>query len=389
MTDPNPPKKSARKKSARKPSGPRSQGGKPRGVAPTSAKVPANNSVMESPPESTPAPLSLPPLQPGSSLTIPESAAGQTVLAVLRAVRPGESWSKLRSLMHKAYVSLNSTVCVDEARRVVTGDVLELGEQPNRLPPKSSDVHIVYVDAHVVVVEKPTGMMTHRRPEERNWSDERKARQPALDESLNDLLQRRAVGSGRNRPRQSQVRCVHRLDRDTSGILVFARNEAAEESLVSQFRRHSVVRAYWAIVHGRPQDGTIVSNLVRDRGDGRRGSVQNPKVGQRAVTHVRWLEQLGDYSLVECRLETGRTNQIRIHMAEAGHMVCGDPKYNQPYGTEAQRDTSQAPRLALHAAELGFLHPVSGEELFFQMPFPADLEDFATKLRKTSRRIRN
>jgi 23S rRNA pseudouridine1911/1915/1917 synthase len=83
-------------------------------------------------------------------------------------------------------------------------------------------------------------------------------------------------------------------------------------------------------------------------------------MGQRAVTHVRLLEPLGKYSLVECRLETGRTNQIRIHMAEAGHLVCGDPKYDQPYGSEALQDTSGAPRLALHAAELGFVHPTSG-----------------------------
>ena len=227
-------------------------------------------------------------------------------------------------------------------------------------------------------------MLTHRRPEERNWSDERKARQPTLDEALNDLLARRAVSANQPRSRTGLVRCVHRLDRDTSGLLVFARNEEAESHLVTQFRKHTVQRVYWAIVHGRPSDGTIVSNLVRDRGDGRRGSVENPKVGQRSVTHVRWLQQLGNYSLIECRLETGRTNQIRIHMAEAGHLVCGDPKYDQPFAAQAFRDTSQAPRLALHAAELGFIHPVTGEELFFQMPFPPDLEQFAKRLSEGS-----
>lgn len=326
----------------------------------------------------------IPPLQPlavGGSYVVTPDVAGNTILAVLRALRPGESWSKLRGQVHRAFVSLNGVVCVDEARRVDDGDVLMLSEQPRALPPRPSDVVIHYVDAHVVVVEKPSGMMTHRRPEERNWSAERKARQPTLDESLNELLVRRSAASGRSRSRTGAVRCVHRLDRDTSGLLVFARNETAEAHLVAQFRRHDVHRVYWAIVHGRPSDGTIVTNLVRDRGDGRRGSVLNPKVGQRAVTHVRWLEQLGDYCLVECRLETGRTNQIRIHMAEAGNLVCGDPKYDQPFGAEALRDASQAPRLALHAAELGFIHPVSGEELFFQMPFPPDLEQFANRLR--------
>ncbi len=324
----------------------------------------------------------LPPLVSGDSFVVPEPVAGHTVLAVLRALRPGESWSKLRGQVHRAFVSLNGIVCIDEARRVAVGDQLTLTEQPRALPPRPADVRIAFVDAHVVVVEKPSGMMTHRRPEERNWSAERKARQPSLDEALNELLARRAVSDGRSRARTGLVRCVHRLDRDTSGLLVFARNETAEEHLVAQFRRHSVHRVYWAIVYGRPRDATIISNLVRDRGDGLRGSVRNPKIGQRAVTHVRWIEQLGDYSLVECRLETGRTNQIRIHLAEAGHLVCGDPKYDQPYGTEAIRDASQAPRLALHAAELGFIHPVSGEELFFQMPFPPDLEQFAQRLRK-------
>ena len=324
----------------------------------------------------------LEPLASGGSFIVPGEVAGNTVLAVLRALRPGESWSKLRGQVHRAFVSLNGMVCVDEARRVAAGDVLMLTDQPRALPPKQSDIRIQYVDAQVVVVEKPSGMMTHRRPEERNWPAERKARQPSLDEALNDLLARRAVSSGQSRSsRTGLVRCVHRLDRDTSGVLVFARNEEAEANLIAQFRRHDVHRVYWAIVHGRPQDGTIVSNLVRDRGDGRRGSVQNPKIGQRAVTHVRWMEPIGNYSLVECRLETGRTNQIRIHMAEAGHLVCGDPKYHQPFGAEALRDASQAPRLALHAAELGFLHPVSGEELYFQMPFPPDLEQFAKRLR--------
>lgn len=324
--------------------------------------------------------LSLKPISPGESFVVPRQLVGKTVVAVLRLLRPGESWSKLTDQVRRAYVTLNGVVCVDEVRRVAEGDVLELNEKPRSQPPRPSDVKIVFVDPHVVVVEKPSGMLTHRRIEERNWSDERKARQPTLDEALNELLARRAATGPRTRSRSGQVRCVHRLDRDTSGLLVFARNEEAEAHLVSQFRKHTVHRVYWAIVHGRPADGTIVSNIVRDRGDGRRGSVQNPKVGQRAVTHVRWLEQLGQYSLIECRLETGRTNQIRIHMAEAGHLVCGDPKYAQPYLDEMVRDNSQAPRLALHAAELGFVHPVTGEELFFQMAFPPDLEDFARSL---------
>jgi 23S rRNA pseudouridine1911/1915/1917 synthase len=160
-----------------------------------------------------------------------------------------------------------------------------------------------------------------------------------------------------------------------------ARSIEAEERLIGQFRRHTAHRVYWAVVHGHPQEQTIESNLARDRGDGRRGSVSNPKIGQRAVTHIRPLEELGDYCLVECRLETGRTNQIRIHLSERGHLVCGDLKYRQPYASKIVDDQSQAPRLALHAAELGFVHPVTDEELLFQMPLPPDLAKFIERLR--------
>lgn len=315
-----------------------------------------------------------------TKLIVTDELSGKTVLALLRTLRPGESWSQLRVQLRKACVSLNDIVCIDEARRVTAGDVIAVGDQPLAPPPLSKAVRIHYVDAHVVVVEKPSGMMTHRRPEERNWSAERKSRQPTLDEAVIELLVQRAAQQGHSRPRGNIVRCVHRLDRDTSGLLVFARNDEAELSLVDQFRRHEVHRVYWAIVHGSPRDGTIVTHIARDRGDGRRGSTGNSKIGQRAVTHIRWMQQLGNYSLVECRLETGRTNQIRIHLSEKGHLVCGDVKYRQPFAAAAIDDVSGAPRLALHAAELGFVHPMSQEEVFFTMPLPPDLERFVQRL---------
>ena len=318
--------------------------------------------------------------RPIAKLSISKELTGKTVLAVLRTMRQGESWSRLRTQIQKGKVSLNDIVCIDDARRVTLGDVIALGEQSLTLPPTSSDVKIHYADTHVVVVEKPAGMMTHRRPEERNWSSERKARQLTLDESLIQLFVNRATQRGQERPRGNLVRCVHRLDRDTSGLLVFARNETAAEHLIGQFRRHEVHRVYWAVVHGDPADETIITHIARDRGDGRRGSTGNQKIGQRAVTHVRRMQHFGKYSLVECRLETGRTNQIRIHLAEKGHLVCGDVKYRQPYSAEAINDISDAPRLALHAAELGFVHPISQEQVFFTMPFPEDLEQFVHRI---------
>ena len=182
------------------------------------------------------------------------------------------------------------------------------------------------------------------------------------------------------------MRAVHRLDRDTSGLLVFARTVPAERNLVQQFRAHTVHRRYLAIVLGDVASQTISARIVRDRGDGRRGTTRNPKLGQHAVTHVRPVESLGPYSVVECRLETGRTHQIRIHLSELGHFVCGDKVYSQPLHQPPQADTSGAPRLALHAAELGFSHPITGEELRFKMPLPRDLQQFRDRLRKAHRK---
>ena len=129
---------------------------------------------------------------------------------------------------------------------------------------------------------------------------------------------------------------------------------------------------------------TIETRLVRDRGDGRRGSTSLPNVGRRAVTHVRPIERLGDYTLIECRLETGRTHQIRIHMAESGHPLCGEKVYGQPLFRAGQHDTSGAPRLALCAVELEFVHPVTGEAMHFESPLPSDLADFVRRLRRSA-----
>lgn len=323
------------------------------------------------------------------SFVVSDELAGKTLLAVMRVAIPGESWSKLRQRLERSLVTVNDVLCLIEARRVEQGDVVQIHDKPIEAP-KPNDVEIVYIDPHLVVVAKPSGMMTNRRPEERNWSSQKKALHPTLDEAVGELIVRRAAAGPANgrtgKIRVPTLRLVHRLDRDTSGLLVLARSEEAELGLIEQFRRHTAHRIYWAIVHGHVIAGTIESNLVRDRGDGRRGSVNNPKMGQHAVTHVRPLEDLGKYSLVECQLETGRTNQIRIHLSEQGHLVCGDVKYRQPYAAPMITDRSGAPRLALHAAELGFVHPITGQDLRFRMPFPDDLSRFLDRLQSAAGR---
>jgi 23S rRNA pseudouridine1911/1915/1917 synthase len=198
---------------------------------------------------------------------------------------------------------------------------------------------------------------------------------PTLADLLPGLLARGRAG------RPGSVRAVHRLDNETSGLVVFARTVEAERHLGRQFRAHSTERRYLAVVRGRARPGRIESWLVRDRGDGRRGSGP-PGEGQRAVTHVRVVEELGDYTLVECRLETGRTHQVRIHLGEAGTPLCGEKVYDRPPHGRPLPDGSGAPRIALHAAVLGFAHPATGERVCWTAPLPADLAGMVERLRR-------
>ena len=198
----------------------------------------------------------------------------------------------------------------------------------------------------------------------------------------------RGVARGRDekRRRVPPVRAVHRIDRETSGLVVFARNVPAGRILAEQFRLHTTRRRYLALVVGRAAAGTIESHLVRDRGDGRRGSAETED-GKLAITHVSPLEHFGDaYTLVECRLETGRTHQIRIHLSERGHHLCGERVYAQSR-RNGPRDESRAPRVMLHAAELGFVHPVTGAELLFESPLPRDIREVLARLRKEQRGV--
>jgi 23S rRNA pseudouridine1911/1915/1917 synthase len=315
-----------------------------------------------------------------------EQTARQTLAAALRHWLPGKSWGEARGLVSGRRVQVNGNLCVDAARRLAEGDVVHIYPQAFPKPPKAELLKIRYLDEHLVVVEKPPGVTTVRHPEERDWPAARKQLQPTLEEMLPKAIDREE-GRGRERRqdrdrkqkghkrRQRRVRPVHRLDRDTSGLMVFARTVEAERALMAQFKNHTIQRKYRAILVGRlERPRTIQSILVRDRGDGRRGSATSPNVpGKPAITHVRPIEKLAGFTLVECRLETGRTHQIRIHLAEAGHPVCGEKVYQKPLRGRAIADKSGAARIMLHAAELGFVHPMTEAALHFSMPLPADM----------------
>ena len=182
---------------------------------------------------------------------------------------------------------------------------------------------------------------------------------------------------------------VHRLDKETSGLLVFTRTWLAKQALTAEFRAHTVERRYLALVHGRLGARSIVSHLVENRGDGLRGSIEAMTPGtrkrakgslagaQRAITHVEPIEELEGATLIACRLETGRTHQIRIHLSEAGHPLIGEHVYIRGF----VGDQMPAPRMMLHAAELGFVHPATEQPVRWERPPPADFAEVLERLR--------
>lgn len=312
--------------------------------------------------------------------TVTPQEAGFTLAKVLRSRLGNATWSDVRKLISARRVQVGDTICSDEARRLKENERVTLLEHPKPLPRVAHPQRLVirYLDEHVVVVEKPAGINTVRHPAELEWSEKRRELDPTLEDLTQWAIAHRLQRPARELPR---LRIVHRLDKETSGLVVFARSPLAERELGRQFRKHTVVRRYLAVVPGRMTNQTIRSFLVRDRGDGRRGSTRLPKVGKEAITHIAVEELLNGYTLLSCRLETGRTHQIRIHLSEAGHPVCGDRVYVKKITGEIYPDTIDAPRLALHATELGFEHPVTGEHLHWTMPLPGDLQKFVERWR--------
>ncbi len=340
-------------------------------------------------------------------LHVAREQRGQTLAAALRALVPDCSWGQARQWIQGRHLQVNGNLCLDIARRVTERDVLKLWREPLPKPVNHRDLRLIYVDEHLLIVEKPAGVTSVRHSEERKISGHRKQLQPTLEELLPFALARflridwpaitNQGGKKQNRsgqrqrtspttkvPRELQVIPVHRLDRDTSGLMLFARTRQMESLLVNMFRKHAIKRYYWGVCLGELQSQTIRSQLVRDRGDGLRGS-STPTTdadSQEAVTHVTAVEQLPGYTIVNCELETGRTHQIRIHLSEQGHMLCGEKVYTRGRDGKAVTDTSQAPRHALHSDRLAFVHPLTGQELSFRMKLPVDLAHWLDRLRQ-------
>ena len=309
---------------------------------------------MKSPPTRPPA-AAPPPLPERGAFVSPPNV---TLAAALRAQFPGQSWSALRRLCVSGKVLVSGQIVVDPALRLGGGESIEwrMAARDARRADRPS-VRLVHEDVHLVVIEKPEGVTT--------VPYERKETGTALD------LIRDAWRQKGRKATITPLYVVHRIDKDTSGLLVFAKTKLAERGLHTVFKQHLADREYLAVAEGEVRPGRIESRLIPDRGDGIRGSTRAPHEGQQAVTHVSIEERLREATLCRVRLETGRTHQIRIHLSEAGHPLVGETVYIRDL-LRTGAVPLPSPRLLLHATTLAFDHPITHERLAFECPLPPD-----------------
>ena len=300
-------------------------------------------------------------------VNIEEQHQGTRIDLVLSLALPDTSRSFLQKLITNGAVSVDGEVCKSKKLKVEAGqevtivvpEPVELNIEPEDIP-----LEIVYEDNDVLVVNKPKGMVVH--PAVGNYTGTLvNAIMYLCGDSLSSI-------NGVIRPG-----IVHRIDKDTSGLLMIAKNDMAHNSLAAQLAEHSITRAYQAIVYNNFSDdeGTVDAPIGRDPKNRLRQAVtqQNSK---RAVTHYMVLERLGKFTHIEARLETGRTHQIRVHMAYIKHPLLGDFVYGpekNPYGVQGQM---------LHAKVLGFVHPTTGEYMEFESELPEEFQKTLDKLRK-------
>lgn len=299
-----------------------------------------------------------------------------TVSSVVRRALSGIPWSKARDLCASGRVQVNGIVVTDSSRRVTEGAVVLIRPTAQRAATRGvlDKESLLYVDRDVVVVNKPSGTLSiPYEPDDRD----------TLVDTTRALLRRMEKARGKD-TYDPELGVVHRLDKDTTGVMMFTRTVAAKRHVAQQFREHSILRRYVALVHGDARDATYETTLVRDRGDGLRGSHgvfrrakgPPPPDAQHAVTHVRVVERLRHATLVECQLETGRQHQIRIHLAEAGHMLVGETVYRRDFLAKP----IEAPRVMLHARLLGFVHPRKEESMSFSQEPPDDFMELYDSL---------
>lgn len=315
-------------------------------------------------------------ISPGASKsgTVPPAVAGQRIDAGLALIEPDLSRERIKALILEGAVTLDGKAATRPSQKLEAGSTYAIAV-PDAVPldtlAQDITLSIAYEDDHLLVVDKPAGLVVH----------------PAAghaDGTLVNALLHHCAGQLSGIGGVARPGIVHRIDKDTSGLLVVAKTDAAHIGLAQQFAAHSINRRYVAIVQGRPSpgNGTVTGNIGRSDHDRKKMALVGQGRGKHAVTHYSCEEKLRGATRVECRLETGRTHQVRVHMASIGHALLGDPLYSRP--PKALRDVLKAAnfqRQALHAQRLGFIHPVTGSECDFFSPIPADMAELLIGLR--------
>jgi 23S rRNA pseudouridine1911/1915/1917 synthase len=301
------------------------------------------------------------------------ACSGWRLDRALAAAVPTLSRERLKALIRSGAVEAEGKAVRDPATKVHGGESLRV-EVPEPRPAhnvaQDIPLTIVFEDEHLLVVDKPAGLVVH--PAAGN-----------IDGTLVNALLHHCGGSLSGIGGVARPGIVHRIDKDTSGLLVVAKTDVAHEGLAKQFAAHSIDRRYLAIVSGIPKaaGGMVDAPLARSSANRKKIAVVAEGRGKRAVTHWKRLQVLQEAALVECRLETGRTHQVRVHMASIGHPLVGDPVYGGV--AKAHRKLLSElgfGRQALHAAELGFVHPVTKRRLSFTSPVPPDIQELLSAL---------
>ena len=298
---------------------------------------------------------------------ISDEAGGWRLDRALADAVPTLSRERLKALMASGQVSdATGALARDPARKAVAGAAyIVTVPEPTAAHNEAQDIalQVVFEDEHLIVIDKQAGLVVH--PAAGN-----------LDGTLVNALLHHCAGHLSGIGGVARPGIVHRIDKDTSGLMVAAKTDRAHEGLARQFHDHSIDRRYKAIVTGRPSppEGTIDAPLARSPSNRKKiAIVQN---GKRAVTHYKTLARLKEAALVECRLETGRTHQVRVHMASIGNPLLGDPVYGRTKPVHKPiLETLHFRRQALHAARLGFIHPVTSIALAFDSEMPSDMQE--------------
>lgn len=295
------------------------------------------------------------------SLTVDEDNAGRVDLVVRQLSE--SSRSQVRGMIDHNCVSINGRTCSSIAKTVSPGDVVSIRFNPTQRYREKKrrwddrTFSILFEDDHIIVVDKSAGSLTI----------------PTDNNEPNSLVERVSVYLSHSRG-QREAWLVHRLDRDVSGLLVFGKQELMANRLIEQFKRRKPQRVYTAITAGviAADQGTYESALATGKNLDRYVARPSRKT-ETAITHYRVLKRMANTTLVEATLETGKRNQIRVHFADAGHPVLGDPRYSTE---RAKHPRWIRKRIALHATSLGFEHPLSGEAMTFESPLPAAIAKF-------------